>query len=56
MFSPIAISGYLPDVLQSIMAVGSDMKIDGGSCGKGHKEMVRVSSGGATLLLKARLG
>jgi TldD protein len=56
MFAPIAISGYLPDVLQSISAVGSDINFDGGGCGKGHKEMIRVSSGGATLLLKARLG
>jgi len=56
MFAPIAISGYLPEVLQSISAVGSDMKFDAGGCGKGHKEIIRVSSGGATLLLKARLG
>ena len=56
MFAPVAISGYLPDVLQSITAVGDDWDVDGGGCGKGHKEWVPVSSGGPHLLLKARLG
>jgi TldD protein len=55
-FAPIGISGYVPEVLQSISAVGSDFGIDGGGCGKGHKEWVSVSSGGPHLLLKARLG
>ncbi len=56
MFAPIGISGYVPDVLQSVTAVGNDWNIDGGGCGKGHKEWVPVSSGGPHLLLKARLG
>jgi TldD protein len=56
MFAPIGISGYVPVVLQSISAVGNDFDIDGGGCGKGHKEWVPVSSGGPHLLLKARLG
>jgi TldD protein len=56
MFAPVAISGYLPDVLQSITAVGDDWDVDGGGCGKGHKEWIPVSSGGPHLLLKARLG
>lgn len=55
-FTPIGISGYVPDVLQSISAVGRDLSLDGGSCGKGHKESVPVASGGPHLLLKARLG
>lgn len=56
MFAPVAISGYVPDVLQSITAVGDDWAADGGGCGKGHKEYVPVSSGGPHLLMKARLG
>jgi TldD protein len=55
-FSPVGMSGYVPDVLQSIRAVGDDFVIDGGTCGKGHKEHVLVGSGGPHLLMKARLG
>ncbi|HJS19253.1 MAG TPA: TldD/PmbA family protein [Anaerolineales bacterium] len=56
MFAPIGITGYVPDVLQSITAVGNGLELDGGSCGKGHKETVPVASGGPHLLLTARLG
>jgi TldD protein len=55
-FAPIAITGYVPDVLQTVSAVGADFELDSGSCGKGHKEMVPVTSGGPHLLMKARLG
>jgi TldD protein len=55
-FAPIAITGYVPDVLQTVQAVGDDFALDAGSCGKGHKELVPVTSGGPHLLLKARLG
>jgi TldD protein len=55
-FSPIGVSGYVPDVLQSISAVSQGLSLDAGSCGKGHKENVPVSSGGPHLRLKARLG
>lgn len=55
-FAPIGISGYVPDVLQSITAVGKEMAFSGGTCGKGHKESVPVSTGGPHLLLQARLG
>ncbi|HTP10738.1 MAG TPA: TldD/PmbA family protein, partial [Anaerolineae bacterium] len=56
MFAPISITGYVPDVLQTVSAVGSDFALDAGACGKGHKEMVLVTSGGPHLLMKARLG
>ena len=56
MFAPIGISGYVLDVLQSISAAGDDWSLDGGTCGKGHKEYVLTSAGGPHLLLKARLG
>ena len=39
-FAPIGISGYVPDVLGSISAVSKVLKLDGGGCGKGHKEMI----------------
>jgi TldD protein len=55
-FAPIGISGYVPDVLKSISAVSSTRVLEGGGCGKGHKEMIPVASGGPHLLMKARLG
>lgn len=56
MFAPIGISGYVPDVLQSISAISDQFVLEGGGCGKGHKEWVAVSAGGPHLLMKARLG
>lgn len=56
LFAPVGITGYVPDILQSVSAVGSDFALSGGTCGKGHKEWVPVSSGGPHLKLKARLG
>jgi TldD protein len=49
-------TGYVPDMLRSISAIGSDFALDPGFCGKGHKEMVPVSSGGPHLRTRARLG
>jgi TldD protein len=56
LYAPVGITGYVPDILQSVSAVGNDFALSGGSCGKGHKEWVPVSSGGPHLKLKARLG
>jgi len=55
-FAPIGITGYVPDVLQSITSVSNELQMDGGNCGKGHKEVVPVASGGPHLLMTARLG
>jgi TldD protein len=55
-FAPIGVSGYVPDVLQSITAVGDTLVMAGGGCGKGHKEWIPVATGGPHLLLTARLG
>jgi len=55
-FAPVGITGYVPDILQSVSAVGDDFALSGGTCGKGHKEWAPVSSGGPHLRLKARLG
>jgi len=57
-FSPMTMTGYIPDLLKSITHVGDTLGFmeGGGSCGKGHKEMVRVSAGGPHLRFKVRLG
>jgi len=55
-FSPVIVTGYVPELLQSITMVGRDREITGlGMCGKGYKEWVKVTDGGPHLRLKARL-
>jgi TldD protein len=54
-FSPVAITGYVPDVLRDVSAVANDFGTDGGSCGKGWKEIVPVSSGGPHLKTRCTL-
>jgi TldD protein len=55
-FTPVIITGYVPDLLQSISMVGNSVEISGlGMCGKGHKEWVKVTDGGPFLKLQARL-
>lgn len=55
-FSPVIVTGYVPDILQSISMVSSDLEINGlGMCGKGYKEWVKVTDGGPYLKLRARL-
>lgn len=57
-YSPMTMTGFVPDLLKSISQVGDTLGFmgGGGSCGKGHKEMVRVSAGGPHLRFKVRLG
>ncbi len=55
-FSPVVVTGYVPDLLMSISAVGDACEIGGlGMCGKGYKEWVKVTDGGPALKLKARV-
>lgn len=55
--SPCVMSGHVIDLLNSITAVSRDFNVIGsGSCGKGYKEWVRVSDGGACLKAKVKLG
>lgn len=56
-YSPIVLTGYVPDLLKSISMV-SDMTelFGGGFCGKGYKEWVKVSDGGPYIKAKIRLG
>ncbi len=55
--SPVVMSGYVPDLLQSISMISNDFEVSGsGMCGKGHKEWVRVSDGGPALKVRVKLG
>ncbi|MFA7725457.1 MAG: TldD/PmbA family protein, partial [Candidatus Izemoplasmatales bacterium] len=55
--SPVVMSGYVIDLLNSISAISKDFKVIGsGSCGKGYKEWVRVSDGGPCLKAKVKIG
>jgi len=55
-FSPVIITGYVPDILKSISMISDKIHINGlGMCGKGYKEWVKVTDGGPYLKLKARL-
>lgn len=56
-FSPIVLTGYVPDLLKSISMVSGTLELGGGgACGKGHKEWVKVSDGGPYIKAKIRLG
>lgn len=56
-FSPIVLTGYVPDLLKSVSMMGSDVELSGsGYCGKGYKEWVKVSDGGACMKARIRLG
>ena len=55
-FTPVSISGYVPDVLQTVRGIGNRVSMDGGWCGKGSKEMIPTSAGGPYMLLRAHLG
>lgn len=57
LYSPIVLTGYVPDVLKSISMIGNDLELSGsGFCGKGYKEWVKVSSGGASMKARVKLG
>ncbi len=56
-FSPIVLTGYVPDLLKSISMMSDTKELAGtGYCGKGHKEWVKVSDGGPYIKAKIRLG
>jgi TldD protein len=55
--SPVIMTGYVPDVLGSVSAAASEVRLEGaGMCGKGHKEYVKNSMGGPYLKCRLRLG
>lgn len=56
-FSPIVLTGYVPDLLKSVTAMSKDVELSGsGYCGKGYKEWVKVSDGGPYMKARIRLG
>ncbi|MBQ1378106.1 MAG: TldD/PmbA family protein [Lachnospiraceae bacterium] len=56
-FSPIVLTGYVPDLLKSITMMSPDVELEGGGmCGKGYKEWVKVSDGGPYIKARIRLG
>lgn len=56
-YSPIVLTGYVPDLLKSISMVSDTSELCGsGMCGKGYKEWVKVSDGGPYIKAKIRLG
>ena len=55
--SPIIMTGYVPDLLNSISMVSKDFALYGsGACGKGYKEWVKTSVGGPYLKVRVKLG
>ncbi len=54
-YSPVTLSGFVPDVLASVDAVGNDFRLGTGTCGKGSKESVAVGMGGPHLRFRARV-
>lgn len=56
-FSPIVLTGYVPDLLKSISMMSDTTELSGGGmCGKGYKEWVKVSDGGPYIKARIRLG
>ena len=56
-YSPIVMTGYVPDLLKSITMVSKDLVLSGsGYCGKGYKEFVKTSTGGPAIKARVRLG
>lgn len=55
-FSPVFLTGYVPDLLKSMTMVSPEVRLTGGGmCGKGYKEYVKTSTGGPYIKAKGRL-
>ncbi len=56
-YSPVVITGFVPDLLKSISMTGATLDFMGlGICQKGHKEQVPVAIGGPHLKMRALVG
>ncbi len=56
-YSPVVLTGYVPDLLKSISMMSGETELSGtGMCGKGYKEWVKVSDGGPYIKARIRLG
>lgn len=54
--SPVYLTGYVPDLLQSISMVSPKVEMCGtGYCGKGWKEWVKTSTGGSYIKARGKL-
>jgi len=54
LFSPVTVTGYVPEILSNITMIANDFELEPGTCGKGHKEFVPVTSGGPHIRTRAR--
>jgi TldD protein len=54
-FVPATVTGYVPEILGNITMVANDLAFEPGTCGKGFKESVPVSSGGPHIRTRARV-
>jgi TldD protein len=55
-YSPVSITGYVPDLLDDVSMVANDFHLHPGGCGKGWKEYIVVADGGPHLRTRVRLG
>jgi TldD protein len=55
LYAPVAITGYVPDVLAEVSMVANDFEITPGTCGKGWKEYVPNGAGGPHIRTRLRL-
>ena len=55
LYAPVAMTGYVPDVLADVSMVANDFMITPGTCGKGWKELVPNGSGGPHIKTRLRL-
>jgi TldD protein len=56
LYSPIAVTGYVPDVLAAVTGASTSVEFSAGTCGKGWKELIPVGSGGPYLRTRCRIG
>ncbi len=56
LYSPVAVTGYVPDLLAAVTGLSTEVELSAGTCGKGWKEFVPVGSGGPYLRTRCRLG
>lgn len=56
LYSPIAMTGYVPDLLAAVTGASTELEFSAGTCGKGWKEFVPVGSGGPYLRTRCRIG
>jgi len=57
LYYQVGLTGYVPDVLASVDGLTTDLRMESaGTCGKGHKELVRTATGGPYVRCRMKLG